>query len=128
MKQFPVSISILIFFFLFINSGCKKDPDCGCNSDTQFYLSKTAGELVYNQYKSKWMLSYTPGRPVFKNFFPCNTNQDSLKVILQGANQTQSFIVWFSGNVKSPCTDEDFGSAGGSTSFEYITVDLVSRN
>ena len=128
MKQFTASISILIFFILFINSSCKKDSDCGCNSDTQVYLPKTAGELAYNQYKSKWMLSYSPGRGAFKNFFPCNANQDSLNAILQGANQTQSFVVWFSGNVKSPCADEDFGVTTGITSFEYITVDLVSRN
>ena len=128
MKQFTASIAILIFFILFINSGCKKDSDCGCNSDTKSYLPKTAGELVYNQYKGKWMLSYSPGRGAFNNYFPCNTNQDSLRVILQGASQTQTFIVWFSGNVKSPCADEDFGNTSGLTSFEYITVDLVSRN
>jgi len=128
MKQLIASISMLIFFFLFINSSCKKGSDCGCNADIKYYLPKTAGELVYNQYKSQWMLSYSPGRGAFNNYFPCNTNQDSLKVILQGASQTQSFAVWFSGNVKSPCNDEDFGFTTGLTSFEYITVDLVSRN
>ena len=128
MKQCAASIAILIFFLLLINSGCKKEADCGCNSNTPSYLPKTAGELVYNQYNSKWMLSYSPGRNAFKNYFPCNANQDSLKAILQGANQTQSFLVWFSGNVKSPCADEDFGVTTGITSFEYITVDLVSRN
>jgi hypothetical protein len=128
MKQFTAAISIFIFFFLLINSGCKKDPGCGCDSDTQSYLPKTSGELVFNQYKSKWMLSYSPGRGAFKNYFPCNANQDSLKAILQGANQSQSFVVWFSGNVKSPCAGEDFGPATGITSFEYINVDMVSRN
>ena len=128
MKPFLASITILIFLFISVNSSCKKDDDCGCNSDTQFYLPKTAGELSYNQYKSKWMLSYSPGRGAFKNFFPCNANQDSLKAILQGASQTQSFIVWFSGNVKTTCADEDFGPATGLTTFEYITVDIVSRN
>ena len=128
MKQLTVSIPIVFFFFLLINSGCKKEADCGCGSDTQTYLPKTAGELVYNQYKSKWMLSYSPGRGAFRNYFPCNAGQDSLQAILQGANQTQSFLVWFSGNVKSPCADEDFGVTTGITSFEYITVDLVSRN
>lgn len=128
MKQFTVSISILIFSFLLITSSCKKGSDCGCNSDTKYYLPKTAGELLYYQYKGKWMLSYSPGRGAFKNYFPCNLNQDSLKVILQGASQTQSFVVWFSGNVKSPCDYEDFGATTGLTSFEYITVDLVSRN
>ena len=107
MKQFTTSLSILIFFFLLINSSCKKESDCGCDADIQSYLPKTAGELVYNQYKSKWILSYSPGRGAFKNFFPCNPNQDSLKAILQGANQSQSFVVWFSGNVKSPCAGED---------------------
>jgi hypothetical protein len=126
--KFAVSVTILIFFFLLINSSCKKEAGCGCQADTKSYLPKTAGELVYNQYKGKWMLSYSPGRGVFNNYFPCNTNQDSLKVILQGASQTQSFAVWFSGNLKSPCTDEDFGVTTGFTTFEYITVDLVSRN
>ena len=128
MKRFSASMGTLIFFFLFINSSCKKGSDCGCNSETKSYLPKTAGELVFNQYKGKWMLSYSPGRSSFSNYFPCNTNQDSLKVILQGASQTQSFAVWFSGNLKSPCTDEDFGVTTGFTTFEYITVDLVSRN
>ena len=128
MKQFSVLVSIFIFFFVLINSSCKKDADCGCDADRQSYLPKTLGELVYNQYKSKWMLSYSPGRGAFKNYFPCNANQDSLKAILQGANQTQNFVVWFSGNVKSPCAGEDFGVTTGITSFEYITVDLVSRN
>lgn len=128
MKQRIASIPILIFFFISVNSGCKKDDDCGCNSDTQSYLPKTAGELSYNQYKSKWMLSYSPGRGAFKNFFPCNASQDSLTAILQGASQTQSFVVWFSGNVKNTCANEDFGATSGLTTFEYITVDLVSRN
>lgn len=128
MKQFITSIILLIFFFISANSSCKKNDDCGCNSETEFYLPKTAGELTYNQYKGKWMLSYSPGRGAFKNFFPCNENQDSLKAILQGASQTQSFVVWFSGNVKSTCSQEDFGPTTGLTTFEYITVDLVSRN
>jgi hypothetical protein len=74
------------------------------------------------------MLSYSPGRGAYKYFFPCNTNQDSLKAILQGASQTQSFVVWFSGNVKNTCPDEDFGPTTALTTFEYITVDVVSRN
>jgi hypothetical protein len=113
---------------LFINSGCKKAADCGCNSVAKFYLPKTAGELVYNQYKGEWMLSYSIGRGAFRNYFPCNVNQDSLKVILQGASQTQSFPVWFSGNVKNPCDNEDFGYPTALTTFDYITVDFVSRN
>src|SRR4030095_8595124 len=128
MKQRLASITILIFFFISVNPGCKKTDDCGCNSDPEFYLPKTGGELTYNQYNGKWMLSYSPGRGAFRNFFPCNGNQDSLKAILQGASQTQGFVVWFSGYVKSTCSQEDFGPTTGITTFEYITVDLVSRN
>ena len=128
MKQFIASSAILIFVLISVNSGCKKEDDCGCNSNAQSYLPKIAGELSYNQYKSKWMLSYSPGRGAYKYFFPCNTNQDSLKAILQGASETQSFVVWFSGNVKNPCPGEDFGPATALTTFEYITVDVVSRN
>ena len=128
MKRFTSLLCIFVFFFLFINSSCKKDPDCGCNADTKYYLPKTAGELVYNQTKAKWMFSYSPGRGAYNNFFPCNLNQDSLNVILQGANQSQSFPIFLSGNAKSPCSDEDFGSVPNLTTFEYITVDYAGRN
>jgi len=127
MKQFTAPAGILIFFSLLINSSCKKDADCGCDAEAKGYLPKTAGELVYNQSQGKWMFSYTPGRGAFNNYFPCNLNQDSLKVILQGASQNQSFPVWVSGNVKSPCPDENLGSTG-LTTFEYITVDYAGRN
>jgi hypothetical protein len=128
MKHFRISIGIIIFFSLLINSSCKKKADCGCNSGTLYYLPRIAGELSYNQYKAKWMLSYSPGRGAFRNFFPCNTNQDSLKAILQGTSQTQSFVVWFSGDVKSPCANEDFGPTNGITTVEYITLTSLSRN
>src|SRR6187402_2972590 len=122
MKQFKVSIGMIIFFSMFVTSGCKKDADCGCHSGSIYYLPRIAGELSYNQYKANWMLSYSPGRGAFRNFFPCNTNQDSLRAILQGASQTQSFVVWFSGDVKSACAGEDFGPTTGITTVEYITI------
>lgn len=128
MKRFTLSISLFIFLFLLINSSCKKDADCGCNADTKYYLPKTAGELVYNQTKGNWMFSYSPGRGAFNNFFPCNLNQDSLKVILQGTSQNQSFPIFLSGNVKSPCSNEDFGIIPSLTTFEYISVEYAGRN
>ena len=129
MKQFISLESILIFFLLFINLSCKKGSDCGCGAEVvNRYLPRTGGELLYNQNKGRWMLSYSPGRGAFSNFFPCNTGQDSLQVILQGANQTQSFVVWFSGNIKGPCPNEDFGYTNALTSFEYIELDSLSRN
>ena len=127
MKRFT-SLFFIIFFLLLINSSCKKDPDCGCNADAKYTLPKTAGELVYNQTNGKWMFTYSPGRGAFNNFFPCNLNQDSLKVILQGASQNQSFLIWLSGNVKSPCPDENFGNVASLTTFEYITVEYAGRN
>lgn len=122
-RLFIGSIFALLFF-----PGCKKNNDCGCDAEVKYYLPRTAGELTFNQYKSKWMLSYSPGRGAFANYFPCNTNQDSLQAILQGANQSQTFIVWFSGHAKSPCPGEDFGNNNTMTSFEYMNVETVSRN
>lgn len=128
MKRFTPLLCLFIFFFLFINSSCKKDPGCGCDGDTKQSLPKTAGELLYNQTKGKWMFSYSPGRGAFNNFFPCNLNQDSLKIILQGASQNQSFLIWLSGDIKSPCSDEDFGSTSSLETYDYITVEYAGRN
>ena len=128
MKRFTSLVGIFIFFLLLTNSSCKKDPGCGCNGDTKQSLPKTAGELLYNQTKGKWMFSYSPGRGAFNNFFPCNLNQDSLKVILQGASQNQNFPVWLSGDVKNPCADEDFGTPSSLVTFDYITVEYAGRN
>lgn len=122
-RQFLAAILAFIFF-----SNCDKKNDCSCDGDVKSYLPRTAGDLSYNQYKSKWMLSYSPGRGAFANFFPCNTSQDSLQAILQGANQTQTFLVWFSGNTKSPCSNEDFGTIPPLTTFEYIDLEAISRN
>jgi hypothetical protein len=129
MKRLFLLIPFLSVLFIVFFSNCNKDADCGCNNRTnKFYLPRIAGELSYNQYKSQWMVSYSPGRSAFRNFFPCNTNQDSLRAILQGANQTQTFSVWFSGDVKEPCPNEDFGSTSAYITFEYINLESISRN
>ena len=101
--------TLLCILILFISSSCKKKSDCGCDSEEiKTYLPKVAGVLSYNQQQGKWMLNYVTYGRAFRFYFPCNTGQDSLKAILQGADQNETFLVAFSGNVKSPCPNEDF--------------------
>lgn len=127
--------SILFFIFLlttFNYSCCKKnelDTTCGCNAiDTKYSLQDITGRLRFHQYNMKWVLTYSPAQGAISNFFPCNTNQDSLQAILQGANQNQVFQVKFSGKVKTICPGEDFGTTIGLVTFDYIIIDSLKRN
>ena len=74
------------------------------------------------------MFSYSPLPGNYSNYFPCNTNQDSLVAILQGANQNDVFHVIFSGKVNGPCPGEVFGITTGTTTFDYIILDSLKRN
>lgn len=128
---FSIFISVFLLT-MFTNSSCKKSkPDviCGCNSnDTKYSLQNINGTLAFYQYKSKWVIYYQPIAGNYSYYFPCNTNQDSLQTILQGANQNQVFPVKFSGKIKSTCPDEDFGFTIGVTTFDYLILDSLKRN
>ena len=119
-----MSLSIIIY-------SCKKNKNeasCGCNSaEVKYNLLQTNGTLSFLQEKGKWVLSYQPQPGNFSNYFPCNLNQDSLKIITQSASQNQTFQVRFSGRVKSPCSNENFGYTNGVTTFDYIILDSLKR-
>ena len=121
-----LSISLLITAF-----GCKRDKtdtNCGCNStEIKYNLLSTNGTLSYFQNKGVWAVSYQPQSGNFSYYFPCNTNQDSLKAITQTANNNQVFQVRFSGKVKGPCPNENFGFTSGVTTFDYIILDSLKR-
>jgi hypothetical protein len=127
------SIFALTFsLFLFTNSSCKKNQinkNCACAAnEIKYNLLNISGTLAYNQYKEKWALRYQPIPGNYSYYFPCNTSQDSLRSILQGANQSQTFSIKFSGKVKGPCPGEDFGITSGVTTFDYIILDSLKRN
>ncbi len=134
MKKLFIPILFAIAVLIQSNS-CKKsksDPvntTCGCSAtDTKYTLQNISGTLSYYQYNSKWVFSYQPIAGNISNFFPCNTSQDSLQKILQGANQNQVFQVKFSGKVKGTCPNEDFGIISGVATFDYISIDSLKRN
>ncbi|MGQ0738247.1 MAG: hypothetical protein ACT4OJ_04235 [Bacteroidota bacterium] len=132
MKSLFVILVMSFILTFFSNSGCKKktdNPNCGCNSnEIKYSLQNIDGFLSYRQYNNKWMLTYYPAPGAVSNYFPCNTNQDSLRAILQGVNQSQVFQVKFSGKVKGPCPGEDFGFTSGVTTNDYINIDSLKRN
>ena len=122
-----------IITFLLVISGCKKEKNenanCGCNStEVKYRLTNQAGSLSYFASKSKWVFVYQPLPGNYSYYFPCNTSQDSLFAILQGANTSQTFNVKMSGKVKSTCPDEDFGVTSGITTFDYINIGSLKRN
>ena len=124
--------SFLFIFIILATSiifSCKKKSNCGCNSKESTLLPPTGGELSYDERNNKWTLSTMPNRGYFEYYYPCNFNQDSLKAILQGANQNQTFLVLFSGNVSAPCSNESFVPSpyAISTKFNYITIDSLRR-
>jgi len=134
MKQLFILFLLAFTFLLFTNSSCKKNKDknitaCACNAtDIKYQLQNIDGTLSFYQYNSKWVFSYHPATGNISNYFPCNTDQDSLKAILQGANQNQVFQVKLSGKVKEPCPGENFGIVSGVSTFDYIIIDSLKRN
>jgi|GEM_PF-6265499 len=132
MKTLLAILAMSFILAVFSNSGCKKKEDnrnCGCtSSEIKYSLQSINGFLSYYQYNNKWVLSYSPSPGAVSNYFPCNSNQDSLQAILQGANQSQVFQVKFSGKVKSTCPGEEFGITSGVTTFDYINIDSLKRN
>lgn len=122
---------IAIITFLYAIAGCKKEKteNCGCNSnEVKYRLTSQAGTLSYFASKNKWVFVYQPLPGNYSYYFPCNTSQDSLIAILQGANISQTFNVKISGKVKSTCPNEDFGVTSGITTFDYINIDSLKRN
>ena len=132
MKFLLLILLSVIVFFSFTNSSCKKDKinrTCGCAAtDTKYILQNINGSLSYNNYNNQWMISYSPLPGNYSNYFPCNITQDSLKVILQGANHNDVINVKFSGKVKVTCPGESFGITTGVTTFDYIIIDSLKRN
>lgn len=130
MKKLSLVINIT---FLLVIVGCKKEKkenvNCGCNStDVKYNLANQVGNLSYFASKNKWVFVYQPLPGNYSYYFPCNTSQDSLAAILQGANTSQTINVKISGKVKSTCPDEDFGVTSGITTFDYINIDSLKRN
>jgi hypothetical protein len=134
MKHLLVSFAAVIIVLTFTNSSCKKHKDdpinttCGCNAtDIKYQLRDKSGTLSFYQYNSKWFFSVQQVGGMYSSYFPCNTTQDSLQKITQGANQNQVFQVKFSGKVKGTCSGEDFGTTTGGT-IDYIIIDSLKRN
>lgn len=132
MKRTTILTLLLFTPLMFISSGCKKKqtkPTCGCGtSEIKYSLLNINGTLSYYQYTNKWVFSYHPIAGNSSNYFPCNTTQESLQAILQGANHNQVFQVKFSGKVKESCFGEDFGYTSGVTTFDYIIIDSIKLN
>lgn len=115
-----------ILLVLLLTTACKKNSSCGCDArQGDSYLKTTGGYLSYDQYKQKWVLNYLIER-AFRFYYPCNTDQDSLRAVLQGASQNQTFMVTFSGHVKKPCENETFPTWAPAT-YNYIVVDSFRR-
>ena len=115
---------------LLIFSTCKKKIDCGCNSnEAGENLPVTGGELFYDENNSRWLILTMPNRGAAYYYFPCNSGQDSLKVILQGTSQNETIAVEFSGKVKAPCSNEQFVEPTPAffTTFNYIVLDSLRR-
>lgn len=128
-----VLIHLLFIVSIFVQSiSCKKKPinySCGCDAtDIKYEMKNIAGTFSYYQHNSKWVFSYQPIPGNHSNYFPCNTDQDSIKAILKGASQNQIIQVKISGKVKKVCSDEDFGVISGVTTFDYIIIDSIKRN
>lgn len=112
---------------LLLTTACKKNSNCGCDArQADSYLKTVGGYLSYDQYKQKWVLNYVFER-AFRFYYPCNTDQDSLRAVLQTASQNQTFMVSFSGQVKSPCQDEIFESWAPYATYNYILLDSFRR-
>lgn len=132
MKRLFILLLLSFTILLFTNSSCKKNkpkPTCGCSTtEIKYNLLNIDGTLSYYQYNNKWVFSYQPIAGNISNYFPCNTTQDSLQLILQGATHDQVFQVKLSGKVKESCAGEDFGFISGVTTFDYIIIDSLKRN
>lgn len=112
---------------LFLISACKKNSNCGCNArEADRYLETVGGELSYDEYKQKWVLVYGIERAFHFNY-PCNTDHDSLRAVLQTASQNETFMVTFSGHIKSPCENESFQSWAPYATYNYIVIDSFRR-
>ena len=126
-------ISLLFVVSILVQSiSCKKKPinySCGCDAtDIKYFIKNIEGTLSYYQHNSKWVFSYQPIPGNHSNYFPCNTDQDSINAILKVANQSQIFQVKISGKVKKVCSNEDFGIISGVATFDYIIIDSIKRN
>jgi hypothetical protein len=126
--------AIVILSILLPAAKCKKEKGvdyvaCACNAtDVKYILKDISGTLSYYQYNNRWVLSYSPLTGNISNFFPCNTNQETLSTIIRGANTNEVFQVKLSGKVKKPCEGEIFGFVSGVTTFDYIFLDSLKRN
>ncbi|MEO7445232.1 MAG: hypothetical protein ABIT96_09560 [Ferruginibacter sp.] len=125
---------LIVLTSILLSVSCKKnktqpvDTTCGCaTTSIKYRLEEQAGSLSYFASKAKWVFVYQPLPGNYSYYFPCNTSQDSLRIILQNANTTQTFNVKMSGKVKSTCPGEDFGVTSGVTTFDYIIIDSLKR-
>lgn len=134
MKTSTGFLVITFMFLLTIGSRCKKENTnnyvtCACNTDeVKYILKEISGTLSYYEFNKRWVFSYSPLPGNYSNFFPCNSNHNSLQAILSGANSDQTFQVSFSGKIKAPCPNEIFGITSGVTTFDYIIIDSLKRN
>ena len=134
MKVRNILAALLIISIICISSKCKKEntvsfTTCACSvTDIKYNLRDITGRLLFFENTKKWALQYQPQTGNYSYYFPCNSTQDSLKSILNGANETSVFSIKFSGKVKSACSGEDFGIISGVTTFDYIVVDSLKRN
>jgi hypothetical protein len=127
-------IAMAFTFIITSTTSCKKNKsmpittNCGCNAvEIKYQVRDLPATLSFYQYNAKWYFSVQQLGGLYSAYFPCNTLQDSLQKIIQGANQNQIFQVKLSGKIKGTCPNEDFGTTTGST-IDYIFIDSLKRN
>lgn len=122
-------IPLLFIVVVFCNFNCKKNnikPVCGCDADPVSSIGETNATLAYFQSKNLWALSASSSG-IVNNYLICNSN-DSLLAITSSGSITNFYNVKFSGEIKSTCSNENFGVTPGNTSFYYIKINSLKRN